>query len=79
MHEVIALDLATSRYIGLNPTGAVLWQALAHGADEADLVWRLVESFDVGPAEAAEHVESFVAEMASRQLVTAEAEASTAG
>lgn len=67
--EVIALDLRSSTYIALNPTAAVLWQAMADGATESTLTARLVEVFDVEADQAAGDVRGFVEEMRTRALL----------
>ena len=67
--EVIALDLRTSTYIALNPTGAVLWVGLAEGATESALTERLVAEFVVEPEQAAADVRAFLVEMRTRDLL----------
>lgn len=67
--EVIALDLRTSNYIALNPTGAVIWQALADGATETELVERLTAEFEVDADTARRDVASLVRQLADRELL----------
>jgi Coenzyme PQQ synthesis protein D (PqqD) len=47
--EVVALDLTRSEYLASNRTAAVLWEALAEGADHESLVQLLCARFDVAP------------------------------
>lgn len=67
--EVIALDLRTSRYLGLNPTAALLWETIAAGTTETDLVDRVIEAFDVGRDQATADVRAFVGDLTSRDLL----------
>ena len=66
--EVIALDGARSRYLGLNPTGALLWRRLADGATRADLVAALVEC-GADRERALTDVDAFVTELAGQRLL----------
>lgn len=70
--EVIALDLRTSRYLGLNPTAALVWQTVASGSTEPDLVDQVVAKFEVAREEAATDVAAFIADLESRGLLEAE-------
>ena len=67
--EVIALDNATRRYLATNPSGTVLWEALAEGATREDLVAALRGRFDVDEATAARDVDAFVAAVRSENLL----------
>jgi len=58
--EVVILDLRSSRYLSLNGTGALLWQALDAGADDAALVDLLVDRFGVPAGAAAADVAAFL-------------------
>lgn len=49
--------------ITLNDTGKFLWERLAVGAEEADLVAALLEEYDVTEAVAAKSVAAFVARL----------------
>lgn len=70
--EVIALDLRTSRYLGLNPTAALIWQALAEGATESALIDQVVEAFNVTRETAGTDVAAFLADLAERELLRSE-------
>jgi hypothetical protein len=67
--EVVALDAASIGYLGINETGAVLWQALADGATREALVSLLLESFDVDQAVAEADVDAFLAELERLELL----------
>lgn len=58
--ETILLDLAASAYLGANPSGSVLWSALADGATREKLVERLSETFDVTKDLAEADVDAFL-------------------
>lgn len=49
--------------ITLNETGKFLWERLAVGAEEADLVKDLLAEYDVSEEKAAESVAAFVARL----------------
>jgi hypothetical protein len=59
--EVVVLDVERSHYLNLNPTGSVLWLMLAEGANQRQLVDRLVEEFDIDESTARDDVMAFVA------------------
>jgi hypothetical protein len=67
--EVIAVDVRTSEYLAINPTGAVLWRVLEVGATRGELAERLVASFDVEPDVAARDVGEFLAVLEERGLL----------
>jgi hypothetical protein len=67
--EVIAVDVRTSEYLAVNPTGAVLWRALEDGATRGELAERLVARFDVERGAAARDVEEFLAALEERGLL----------
>jgi hypothetical protein len=67
--EVVALDAASVGYLGVNETGAVLWQALAVGTTREALVSLLLETFDVDEAVAKADVDAFLAELERLELL----------
>lgn len=67
--EVIAVDVRTSEYLAINPTGAVLWRALQDGATRGELAERLVAHFEVEPGVAARDVGKFLATLEERGLL----------
>lgn len=68
--DVVALDLAASRYLGVNATGALLWERLAGGATERELVEALAESHPDARDRAAADVRAFVEELSRRGLLS---------
>jgi hypothetical protein len=69
--DVVALDLRASRYLGTNATGALLWERLAEGATERQLVAALTERFPEAADRAAADVAAFLAVLRERGLVVA--------
>lgn len=67
--EVVALDESSLVYLNANPSGAVLWRALADGATRDELVGRLVEAFDVDDGAARKDVDRYLADLESRGLL----------
>lgn len=67
--EVVALDETALVYLNANPSGTVLWQALAEGATREALVQRLLAEFDVDETTARGDVDRFVTELDARGLL----------
>jgi hypothetical protein len=67
--RVVALDLHTSAYFALNPTGSVIWRRLGDGDTLTGLVDAIVDEFDVPPERAEPEVASFVDTLRSRGLL----------
>jgi hypothetical protein len=68
--EVLALDLGSSEYLGVNQAGAVLWHALAAGASREALAERLMARFGIDAGRAQADVGRFVDELHARRLLT---------
>jgi hypothetical protein len=67
--EVVVLDVERSHYLNLNPTGCVLWLMLAEGANERQLVNKLIAEFDVTEPTARADVEAFVTSCRENDLL----------
>lgn len=67
--EVIALDLTTSDYLGVNSSGALLWTRLAKGATAAELTTALVAAFGVDQERAGTDVAAFLDDAGHRGLL----------
>jgi hypothetical protein len=67
--ELVALDLRTQSYLGVNRVGAAIWPLLADGATREQLVDAILERFDVEPARAGNDVQAFLDELQARDLV----------
>jgi hypothetical protein len=67
--EVVALDLGSSAYLGVNDSGAVLWPLVAGGTTEQSLVDALTARFPVDAQRARADVGAFVDQLRSYRLV----------
>jgi hypothetical protein len=67
--EVVAIDLGSSTYLGVNRTGAVVWPRLAEGATSEELVTLVTDHFDVDRDRAARDLEEFLTGLERRGLV----------
>jgi hypothetical protein len=67
--EVVALDEHSLMYLNANPSGALLWDALAAGATREQLIDELMGAFDVDAEMASRDVDLFVADLESRGLL----------
>jgi hypothetical protein len=67
--EVVALDLRTQSYLGINRVGSAIWVLLDAGATEEQLVDAVLARFDVDAPRAAQDVQAFLDELAARDLV----------
>jgi hypothetical protein len=69
-NEAIVLDTAGERYFGLNEVGARLWSRLATNPHLADAHHRLLEEFDVAPADLERDLITIVEQLVDAGLVT---------
>jgi coenzyme PQQ synthesis protein D (PqqD) len=69
--ELVAIDTLTSTYLGANPTGLLLWEALAAGATRDDLASRLVETYGIDRERAEADVDRFLEALRTRGLLAA--------
>jgi hypothetical protein len=67
--EVVALDMADSEYLGVNVSGAPLWDALRTGATRDDLVELLRARHQLELADAQRDVDSFLGQLRDRHLL----------
>ena len=67
--EVVALDVETATYVSANPSGGIIWRALAEGATRDELVAALVAEFDIEADRAGTDVDAFLAELSERGLL----------
>ncbi len=67
--EIVALELATSTYLAVNRTGALLWPALVEGASEDTLASQLVQTFGLADDQATLDVKAFLAPLGARGLL----------
>lgn len=55
--------------MSLNETGAFLWDLLAQGAEESDLVARMLAEYDVDEATARKDVAVFLSQLREKALI----------
>jgi hypothetical protein len=67
--EIVALDLRTSTYLGINRTGASVWQSLVEGTTRDDLVAQLEESFDLDRPRAEADLDAFLQTLREHDLL----------
>jgi len=67
--EVVALDLRTSTYLGVNETGAALWPALIEGATREQLVGRLEDGFGIDRGRAERDLDAFLNSLREQDLL----------
>ena len=70
--EVVILDLEGSVYLKLNGSGRVLWERLADGCTEDDLVASLIDTYAIEAELATTDVRTFLAQLNERGLVVDE-------
>lgn len=67
---IVSVD--QQRMVELNEVGTFVWEALAPVATVDELVAAVTRAFDVDPSEARRDVESFLAELLDRGMVSRE-------
>lgn len=67
--EIVALDARRAEYLGVDGSGLVLWHALREGASRDQLVATLVERYAISHERAGADVDTFLAELTSRELL----------
>jgi hypothetical protein len=68
--EIVLLDAATATYLSLNFSAVTLWKRLGTGATPGELAAELVSAYDVSPAQAEGDVQSFLASLSDRSLLS---------
>ena len=71
--EAGLLNMDTKDYFRLNATAAVVWKGLERGLDDAALVEKLLEEFDVDAGTAADELHRLLGELEQRGLIVAAA------
>jgi hypothetical protein len=70
--EIVALDLPSELYLGVNQSGSLLWNALERGATEEELVRALVDRYGVGESDAQRDVAGFLSALRERGVLQSE-------
>jgi hypothetical protein len=67
--EVVGLETLRSEYLAVNRSGVELWQALANGASQAELVRLLMERWQLDEERATRDARAFLSQLADRELL----------
>lgn len=67
--EVVALDVQGSQYLGVNGSGAALWDMLAAGTTRAALVDQLQTRHALEASTAAQHVDTFLDQLRELKIL----------
>jgi hypothetical protein len=67
--EIVALNLPADTYLGLNRSGALLWQALAQGASADELADRLVSEYRIGRTDAERDAGQFISALQAQGVL----------
>ena len=67
--EVILIDLETGTYYSLREAGAEVWQGIAQGAEETEIVDALIASYEGPPDEIRAAAADLLAELAREGLI----------
>lgn len=67
--EVVVLDQRTEMYLGVNDTGAALWDLLVAGCGRDELVGRLVDRWGLNEDQAAGDVDGFLDDLRAEELL----------
>jgi hypothetical protein len=67
--EVVLVHTGTDQIYALNRTGARVWELLCDGCDQDEIARRLVQEFEVTPAEVTEQVAELLASLGARRLI----------
>jgi len=67
--EAVLLDLSSGTYFGLNEVGTRVWQLLADGRDEDQIVATLIAEYEADPAVIARDVARLLGDLRSRRLI----------
>lgn len=67
--EIVLVDLKTDQIYSLNRTAARIWELICADCDRAEIERRMLEEFDVTPAELAEAIDGLVASMTQGGLL----------
>jgi hypothetical protein len=70
--EVIAIDLASGSYYSLAGSGPAVWEVLAGGAGEAEIVAALAHRFEADGETIAAAVSALLAELRERNLIVSD-------
>lgn len=67
--ELVLVNLDTEVYLGLNPTGARMWNALSSAGSVERAYDELLQEYDVDPPELRRDLEDFLDRLLAEKLV----------
>lgn len=68
--EIVMMSQTSGDYVGLTPTGALIWKALENTDDVVEICSKLRKQFDVSEVECKQEVEAFLQKLSSRGAIT---------
>jgi hypothetical protein len=68
--DYVLMDLKKGIYLGLDPVASRIWQSLSEHGEPARAAEELCQEFAVEPEQALADIESWIAELAAKGLVT---------
>ena len=68
--EIVMMSVETGDYVGLNSVGARIWELIEAPAELDELCARLEGEFEAPPEVCRRDVETFLAELEARRLIT---------
>jgi hypothetical protein len=67
--DLVLVHLGTNEIFALNTTGARFWELMAQGESREQIESRLLDEYDVGPAELAREIDQLLSELTRQQMV----------
>jgi len=67
--ESVLLNIETGVYYGLDPLGTQIWQLLAEGAAEDDIVSRLLQEYEVDIVQLRADISRFLQQLHAQGLI----------
>jgi hypothetical protein len=71
--EIVLVDLRTDRIYSLNRTAARIWELMCEDCDRTEVERRMLDEFEVSPAELAEAIDDLIASMTQDGLLMSSA------
>lgn len=68
--DIVALDGRSWEYLTVNEAGRMLWERLVAGATRTELIDRLIDSYGIEDETAQVDVDSFLAELQAKGLLS---------
>lgn len=68
--DVLLVQLQTNEIFSLNPTAARLWELLVDGHDRAEVERRMLDEFEVDPAQLRQEIDGLLGKLEEKHLVS---------